>query len=191
MPPLTFNRSDKNISIHAAHEGQRQSSGGGSTWGELFQSTLPTKGSDGRAAGTEQRYQHFNPRCPRRAATFINICAIGGPQISIHAAHEGQRHSFGNLIAPFSRFQSTLPTKGSDRRKLLPHKTRSNFNPRCPRRAATNHKVNADAIKIEFQSTLPTKGSDSPLVESRRHRNYDFNPRCPRRAATRKSAACG
>ena len=57
------------ISIHAPHEGERPSQFSSYTpAGALFQSTLPTRGSD-----------------------FIVFIASSAPLISIHAPHEGER----------------------------------------------------------------------------------------------------
>ena len=56
-----------------------------------FQSTLPTRGSDGKAYKS-----HY--------ATII----------SIHAPHEGERLLGDCNAIPHGEFQSTLPTRGSD-----------------------------------------------------------------------------
>ena len=82
----------------------------------IFQSTLPTRGSDNnnRARGKPVRYFNprsprggatwifmppkagrwdFNPRSPRGGATSQGIEWISAMSISIHAPHEGERHS--------------------------------------------------------------------------------------------------
>ncbi len=65
---------------------------------ELFQSTLPARGSD---AEQRERFKghenNFNPRSPQGGAT-----------------------SQGCAVEPFSKFQSTLPTRGSDPRGAAP-----------------------------------------------------------------------
>ena len=130
------------ISIHAPHEGERRvrpyahikrtayfnprSPRGGATYGHqfqnyayAFQSTLPTRGSDNFAVGHSNRSPHFNPRSPRGGATFCPLCIIRSfDRISIHAPHEGERRS--GLITKFllDKFQSTLPTRGSDSGKV-------------------------------------------------------------------------
>ena len=81
----------------------------------------------------------FNPRSPRGGAT-LNI-----PE---------QLHFL-------LRFQSTLPTRGSDdagRRAADRH--RRDFNPRSPRGGATPSKFIHTFRRRRFQSTLPTRGSD-------------------------------
>ena len=127
----------------------------------LFQSTLPTRGSDRQAARSTRVHEHFNPRSPRGGATragnidrhipqyfnprsprggatVISINNVNDRCISIHAPHEGERQNpcrlplhgtkisihaphEGERPAAFSaaafsdkRFQSTLPTRGSD-----------------------------------------------------------------------------
>ena len=57
-------------------------------------------------------------------------------------------------------FQSTLPTRGSDRLIDASCYKRYNFNPRSPRGGAT-HRYYDGASPCAFQSTLPTRGSDS------------------------------
>ena len=106
---------------------------------EMFQSTLPTRGSDtkpGLAVG--------------------NIC------VSIHAPHEGERPAARAITPAIAMFQSTLPTRGSDadflaciqdtvwvsihaphegeRLALINHEIDGNgFNPRSPRGGATQY----------------------------------------------------
>ena len=127
----------------------------------IFQSTLPTRGSDLWARLMTSYSAYFNPRSPRGGATRQRIRACHEVQISIHAPHEGERpfdvqrpvrrphdisiHAphegerqakFGN-VRMSSKFQSTLPTRGSDKSFLR-------LSPRPD----------------VFQSTLPTRGSD-------------------------------
>ena len=148
------------ISIHAPHEGERpcrcpkkafypvhfnpRSPRGGATWrGEkiklccnIFQSTLPTRGSDTFAhlfalqlaisihaphegerlklCNRGTHYSYFNPRSPRGGATdgFRRRFSFVG--ISIHAPHEGERRIPRCALSLPIIFQSTLPTRGSD-----------------------------------------------------------------------------
>ena len=58
----------------------------------IFQSTLPTRGSDLRACMMKIAKHYFNPRSPRGGATsalYFSLCAERC--ISIHAPHEGER----------------------------------------------------------------------------------------------------
>ena len=128
----------------------------------IFQSTLPTRGSDGLA---ERRH--------------------GALQlISIHAPHEGERQCAFGLHAPIRLvFQSTLPTRGSDYNTCPARCSVPHFNPRSPRGGATlscwllwsarrpisihaphegERRSSADTTSSSapFQSTLPTRGSD-------------------------------
>ena len=105
----------KPISIHAPHEGERP----------IFRKVCPTW------------YLYFNPRSPRGGATIQQIMKTLQISISIHAPHEGERRSIINctistqsisIHAPHEgerpkdfktklsdvKFQSTLPTRGSD-----------------------------------------------------------------------------
>ena len=84
------------------------------------------------------RPHYFNPRSPRGGATAP------------------QRNKKISIFA----FQSTLPTRGSDKCRATSQRSRS-----------------------QFQSTLPTRGSD-PFLRSARRQPCDFNPRSPRGGAT-------
>ena len=102
----------------------------------LFQSTLPTRGSD-RATVAEVLRQ----------------------QISIHAPHEGERPQRSGRRGASLEFQSTLPTRGSDRRLPRLPQPATHFNPRSPRGGATRRQLQRLGAH-RFQSTLPTRGSD-------------------------------
>ena len=126
----------------------------------IFQSTLPTRGSDlracmmkiakhyfnprsprGGATGRLDRpliMKDFNPRSPRGGATFHRPPRPSQDDISIHAPHEGERRTEKRGRRGHRKFQSTLPTRGSD----VPHnghdhRSLPNFNPRSPRGGAT------------------------------------------------------
>ena len=61
-----------------------------------------------------------------------------GGEISIHAPHEGERLGFAHNVSPYiTRFQSTLPTRGSDLYYLPRLFEYADFNPRSPRGGAT------------------------------------------------------
>ena len=81
----------------------------------------------------------FNPRSPRGGATNRFLLKYVPRMISIHAPHEGERLSAQRYLGHANAFQSTLPTRGSDR--------------------SCSSAVGGIA---GFQSTLPTRGSDSP-----------------------------
>ena len=91
----------------------------------LFQSTLPTRGSDTK---------------------LIKIC-ITKLHISIHAPHEGERLSIKISGADANIFQSTLPTRGSDQYKRDITTVSSDFNPRSPRGGATRNKFAAAPLR--------------------------------------------
>ena len=180
VPPPTPNVPSK-ISIHAPHEGERRCSKSNMLAFGLFQSTLPTRGSDIGDAyvwgaqgisihapheGERRQYFrsyllecYFNPRSPRGGATAIDAQAAQESKISIHAPHEGERpQGLGATMHEFV-FQSTLPTRGSDHRYGTSRPPYTDFNPRSPRGGATV-KEKIFSICQAFQSTLPTRGSD-------------------------------
>ena len=126
------------ISIHAPHEGERpvrawvvcgrcghfnpRSPRGGATdaasalmdKSKVFQSTLPTRGSDvgvSQAAVGRWISIHAPHEGERRNSRQPPPRQRG---ISIHAPHEGERHCVLRLTGLCKPFQSTLPTRGSD-----------------------------------------------------------------------------
>ena len=104
---------------------------------KLFQSTLPTRGSDWTHLPPRHCGGHFNPRSPRGGATEAGFADELVENISIHAPHEGERPFPSFRTAATVRFQSTLPTRGSDSMMSC-----------------------VSASLGRFQSTLPTRGSD-------------------------------
>ena len=79
------------ISIHAPHEGERPFSPRIMGEVNLFQSTLPTRGSDAFIAScsTERRISIHAPHEGERRSTLVHIPLCN--TISIHAPHEGER----------------------------------------------------------------------------------------------------
>ena len=129
---------DKTISIHAPHEGgatmdrrgwhtdllnfnPRSPRGGatkvffiGGQSGAGFQSTLPTRGSDGREYSIKSTDNHFNPRSPRGGATW----RLGGRSGCLKFQSTLPTRGSDIIAVPKTsariEFQSTLPTRGSD-----------------------------------------------------------------------------
>ena len=81
---------------------------------------------------------HFNPRSPRGGATCNLVFLLCPPHISIHAPHEGERQKQRLEAELQELFQSTLPTRGSDRCRNVHPANPNNFNPRSPRGGATH-----------------------------------------------------
>ena len=107
-------KDDKGISIHAPHEGERHRFNSYIRGACLFQSTLPTRGSDQCTAAATKTARYFNPRSPRGGATTVHTYIMCHDFISIHAPHEGERRRRNRTMCGSARFQSTLPTRGSD-----------------------------------------------------------------------------
>ena len=127
----------------------------------MFQSTLPTRGSDAAKTWSLCRPHCFNPRSPRGGATGERVDNRADLEVSIHAPHEGERQYCPtnptdwrcgfNPRSP--RGGATCSTHAANPRALC-------FNPRSPRGGATI-KVTAHLLDGRvFQSTLPTRGSD-------------------------------
>ena len=170
------------ISIHAPREGERQAVFVCPRFNDLFQSTLPARGSDYKRPILSPSASNFNPRSPRGGATHRKSYRIRRKQfqstlpargsdrpdftsksffeISIHAPREGERQQFADNKTVQPQFQSTLPARGSDGRLLI-----------------------ATEQLCAFQSTLPARGSDRPKSQKKQKRRH-FNPRSPRGGAT-------
>ncbi len=160
-----------------------------------FQSTLPTRGSDAWCACPcrpdttvsihaphegERRYagqyrpvgQGFNPRSPRGGATpFLCTVRIAAARFQSTLPTRGSDKTRRDDSGRGAKFQSTLPTRGSDKTGDLFTKCLDDgFNPRSPRGGATP-KLRKRKKPQTFQSTLPTRGSDPyKLFVSRRAR---------------------
>ena len=106
-----------------------------------FQSTLPTRGSDSGIIKYCANSNNFNPRSPRGGATLIAVHRHKPRGISIHAPHEGERHRGRLRLGRTGRFQSTLPTRGSDTLPLIFTLDEPYFNPRSPRGGATGWRI--------------------------------------------------
>ena len=103
-----------------------------------FQSTLPTRGSDNSGTSSKAVSHYFNPRSPRGGATIEFIL----------------------FISLKSRFQSTLPTRGSDH---IPHLLHQRF----------------------FISIHAPHEGERRQQQLLRYKPWNFNPRSPRGGATR------
>ena len=129
------------ISIHAPHEGERPFSPLSPSPQSRFQSTLPTRGSDFYdipvALENGEQFQSTLPtRGSDKEAGFADELI---ENISIHAPHEGERHIMSHVVTKSKKFQSTLPTRGSDDGSGRTSPQRIHFNPRSPRGGATQH----------------------------------------------------
>ena len=105
----------------------------------MFQSTLPTRGSDKNLGTNLVKAKCFNPRSPRGGATQRSIA------YSAYAIGFNPRSPRGGATAPLD----------------TPKVIRTGFNPRSPRGGATRILSHSGFSPRKFQSTLPTRGSDS------------------------------
>ncbi len=175
-----------------------------------FQSTLPTRGSDGRCSlypptrggfqstlptrGSDEVYRRrqtaacgFNPRSPRGGATIFAIAYLPIMAVSIHAPHEGERLSTSTFILAPSMFQSTLPTRGSDYSPVATPYEAAVFQSTLPTRGSDPVGCFGCPFGEKFQSTLPTRGSDPKSCFGMCMFRFCFNPRSPRGGATSRT----
>ena len=151
----------------------------------MFQSTLPTRGSDAERHEYGRDAVRFQSTLPTRGSDAWCACPCRpDTTVSIHAPHEGERRYAGQYrpvgqgfnprsprggATPFlctvriaaARFQSTLPTRGSDKTRRDDSGRGAKFQSTLPTRGSD---PSLSFIKGRFmqwfQSTLPTRGSD-------------------------------
>ena len=127
----------------------------------VFQSTLPTRGSDlSLTLTTFNTIRSFNPRSPRGGATLCYFMHFNYSIVSIHAPHEGERLPKKQHHGRVYAFQSTLPTRGSDDCPSAISDSTKSFQSTLPTRGSDDLVVRAISDYKAFQSTLPTRGSD-------------------------------
>ena len=104
------------ISIHAPHEGERLRIIKDKDREGRFQSTLPTRGSDALEQEVRNLTAEISIHAPHEGERqeAHDVGYVMG-EISIHAPHEGERLAGGLADLTRELFQSTLPTRGSDR----------------------------------------------------------------------------
>ena len=173
------------ISIHAPHEGERRkavtcsasrpcknfnprSPRGGATTSTMhqytrytFQSTLPTRGSDAHRGSENDSENIISIHAPhegeRQEAGFADELI---ENISIHAPHEGERHDLLVDGGKIAKFQSTLPTRGSDGATALRNVPQPQISIHAPHEGERRIRLPSAWPRQSFQSTLPTRGSD-------------------------------
>ena len=103
------------VSIHAPHEGERliENLSAGFCQG-LFQSTLPTRGSDLPLSSLPSSCLCFNPRSPRGGATVTSRVRCEMMWFQSTLPTRGSDTSGTLMCGAHKAFQSTLPTRGSD-----------------------------------------------------------------------------
>ena len=176
-------RGNRSISIHAPHEGERLFLHCVSSLHFVFQSTLPTRGSDLGRSFRRAQIGYFNPRSPRGGATLFNERAQTAPQISIHAPHEGERRGLTNdNVSIHGDFNPRSPRGGAtvkrrifsgvvcisihaphegERRSALRYRhRRTEISIHAPHEGERRVKFYDQRFPFRFQSTLPTRGSD-------------------------------
>ena len=151
------------ISIHAPHEGERRRGEGIYRAFGGFQSTLPTRGSDYLRPRAKTSNTYFNPRSPRGGATRRTRVFYAVSIISIHAPHEGERQEIEFTRTDDTKFQSTLPTRGSDMKRGGLHLRHMHFNPRSPRGGATQGRQKQQAETGYFNPRSPRGGATRPI----------------------------
>ena len=109
---------------------------------------------------------HFNPRSPQGGATAKDYIAVADNSIiSIHAPRKGERPGQNRPRDMAARFQSTLPARGSDGKRI------------------------AWVVNFSISIHAPRKG-ERPICRSLLMPLDDFNPRSPQGGATAAIKKC-
>ncbi len=132
------------ISIHAPHEGERPSAVAARTSLRGFQSTLPTRGSDGGFLLSEKAAAEFQSTLPTRGS---DIAAIDDD-------------------AEWEPFQSTLPTRGSDRIPELDALAADNVSIHAPHEGERHGIISHTIKQGRFNPRSPRGGATSSLWQS-------------------------
>ena len=133
--------------------------------GTQFQSTLPTRGSDQLTSNLISRFWQFQSTLPTRGSDgAIKDYKNQGQHISIHAPHEGERREAIDALGAISNISIHAPHEGERLTGDVEGTANfDDFNPRSPRGGATYCSCLCIYYTI-FQSTLPTRGSDCCCV---------------------------
>ena len=134
------------VSIHAPHEGERL--------GQIFLSVLLDKVSIHAPHEGERHILlrapfcpwRFNPRSPRGGATFCYSPLCKAKQSFNPRSPRGGATCFLCRCFLRQKFQSTLPTRGSDYQSARRRVRQRRFNPRSPRGGATTISPHGDMI---------------------------------------------
>ena len=125
-----------------------------------FQSTLPTRGSDSLPVLYVIRPYGFNPRSPRGGATKNIFDFLPYTGVSIHAPHEGERLCRTRGRGGSFGVSIHAPHEG-ERPVQARHNDRIQwFQSTLPTRGSDANGAYDAIARDKFQSTLPTRGSD-------------------------------
>ncbi len=107
---------DADIASHAPHEGERRRCCAGAAWTVAHFNPRSPRGGATIAGGlADLTRELFQSTLPTRGSDFDRLIAMHThSRISIHAPHEGERPSPVDAYCSIDIFQSTLPTRGSD-----------------------------------------------------------------------------
>ena len=110
----------------------------------MFQSTLPTRGSDYYAYDFYSHFWAFQSTLPTRGSdTLCSASSKGTVGVSIHAPHEGERLPRRGSVVGAARCVSIHAPHEGERRiwPKMEKRARNGFNPRSPRGGATKSSI--------------------------------------------------
>ena len=131
----------------------------------MFQSTLPTRGSDQRCCLLLFANVSFNPRSPRGGATVSSLhLRLIKSMFQSTLPTRGSDKNRHSVCSGNGGFQSTLPTRGSDDEKPVSLADYLGFNPRSPRGGATAEKCICMQHFREFTEYYPLRHGDACCI---------------------------
>ena len=173
------------VSIHAPHEGERRSPRRSASPAlRCFNPRSPRGGATGRPQKAQGPAPCFNPRSPRGGATRkITQRGISFKFQSTLPTRGSDCWSSCNA-APFTRFQSTLPTRGSDVDDVFWYEPDREFQSTLPTRGSDDQRDKRLQERIDVSIHAPHEGERRPAPSWSGSASRSFNPRSPRGGAT-------
>ena len=131
----------------------------------LFQSTLPTRGSDFNFRSFFKPDYGFNPRSPRGGATYTPVLPPRGLQgFNPRSPRGGATHRGRLRLGRAGRFNPRSPRGGATQRQHRRKICGTCFNPRSPRGGATAEKCICMQHFREFTEYYPLRHGDACCI---------------------------
>ena len=149
-----------------------------------FQSTLPTRGSDFCIFQRQHIAVDVSIHAPHEGERHSGRPCRPDPRVvSIHAPHEGERHEDSLEALTATNVSIHAPHEGERHRRSLTHMCAGEVSIHAPHEGERRKIIYLWWGFKPFQSTLPTRGSDD-CSAGWGYAPSCFNPRSPRGGAT-------
>ena len=148
----------------------------------VFQSTLPTRGSDELSVYVNDKLYKFQSTLPTRGSDVKLPKELRKATISIHAPHEGERHAEAARTAGPSTISIHAPHEGERPVTYLDCAPAVAISIHAPHEGERLGGGGCCGCGLLFQSTLPTRGSDT-LTRAKRYMWRVFQSTLPTRGS--------